>query len=352
MSPHIASRTALREQQRAGSGIDHPGLAAVQQRANENLEALVIERTGALMESQRLLHTTLQHMDQGLVFLDHSQTVRLCNPRALELLRLPANVLHENAAFEDIRKFQNARGDFSLVSPSTFRIISGNDARRFPLVYDWPRPDGRTLEVRRVQLPDGCSVNTFTDITERRAAEQAVLKSERLHRRLAERVEQLAQTDELTGLLNRRYIIRALNDATTRARRSAEPCSVAIIDLDFFKRINDRFGHPTGDEVLRSFAIAVSANVRSIDQVGRYGGEEFLLVLPRASEQQASDAVNRLREIVAELDWTAISDSLSLTISAGVAQIRIDEAPDDILARADAALYRAKDAGRNCVVCA
>jgi diguanylate cyclase len=73
-----------------------------------------------------------------------------------------------------------------------------------------------------------------------------------------------------------------------RAQRSAELCSIAIIDLYFFKRINDRFGHPIGDEVLRSFAIAVSANLRDIDRLGRYSGEEFLLLLPRASKEQAT----------------------------------------------------------------
>ena len=85
---------------------------------------------------------------------------------------------------------------------------------------------------------------------------------------------------------------------------------------------------------------------------GRYGGEEFLLVLPRASKEQATAVVDRLREIVAALDWSAISDGLLVTISAGMTQFRSDEACDEILARADAALYCAKDAGRNCVVSA
>jgi diguanylate cyclase len=146
--------------------------------------------------------------------------------------------------------------------------------------------------------------------------------------------------------------MRALNEEMARAQRSAEPCSIAIIDLDFFKRINDRFGHPTGDEVLRSFAIAASATVRNIDQLGRYGGEEFMLVLPQASTEQATAAVDRLRKTVADLDWTAISDNLVVTISAGLTQIRLNDAPDEILARADAALYRAKNAGRNCVLSA
>ena len=337
----------LREDRRARVEFDHASQVEGLKRANRALEALVIERTVALSESQHLLYTLIENMDQAVVFLDQEQTVRLCNPRALELLHLPADVLHEHAAFADIRAFQNARGDFSLMPPSMFQTVSGSDPRRFPLIYDWPRPDGTTLEVRRVQLADGGSVNTFTDVTERRASEAAARESEGVYRRLAERVEELAQIDELTGVLNRRYIMRALNEEMARAQRNAEPCSVALLDLDFFKRINDRFGHPAGDDVLRSFAIAVSSHIRNIDRLGRYGGEEFLLVLPKATADQAAAAVDRLRDVVGDLDWTAISDSLAVTFSAGVTELRANEATDEILARVDAALYRAKGAGRN-----
>ena len=309
-----------------------------------------VERIEVMEDSAFLLRVALEHMDQGLVVLDPEHMVRVCNPRAHELLDLPEDVLHENAAFADIRAFQNARGDFSLMPPATSAVISGSDVRRFPLVYDWPRPDGSTLEVRRVQLADGISVNTFTDVTERRASEAALRESENRYRLLAERIEELSQVDELTGVLNRRYIMQALRDELARSERSGEPCAVAMIDLDFFKQINDRFGHPIGDEVLRSFAIAVGANARAMDRLGRYGGEEFLLVLPCISGEQATETVDRLRAIIAGLDWSAISNDLQVSVSAGVTQARPNEAVEDIVARADAALYRAKDAGRNRVI--
>ncbi len=171
-------------------------------------------------------------------------------------------------------------------------------------------------------------------------------------RKAYQRIEELAELDELTGSLNRRYIMQTLDEEIVRARRTNVPCAIALIDLDWFKRINDRFGHPAGDEALRAFAITVFANIRSIDKFGRYGGEEFLLILPETSDSAALRAVDRLRGIVAALDWSAISQDMSVTMSAGLAMLRPDDTADSILARADKLLYQAKDLGRNRVVTA
>jgi diguanylate cyclase len=161
------------------------------------------------------------------------------------------------------------------------------------------------------------------------------------------RIEELAELDELTGSFNRRCIMRMLDDEIARAHRSQTPCSIALIDLDWFKRINDAYGHPTGDEVLRTFAITVFANIRNIDRFGRYGGEEFLLVLPDTPADRAALILDRLRAIIADLDWSAFSPGMQVTISAGVATLRADETEDTFLTRADNALYAAKARGRN-----
>jgi diguanylate cyclase (GGDEF)-like protein len=161
------------------------------------------------------------------------------------------------------------------------------------------------------------------------------------------RIEELAELDELTGSFNRRYIVRMLDDEVTRAHRNKTPCSIALIDLDWFKRINGAYGHPTGDEVLRTFAITVFANLRNTDRFGRYGGEEFLLVLPDTPADGAARILDRLRSIIADLDWSAFSPGMQVTISAGVATLRPDETEDTFLARADNALYAAKARGRN-----
>jgi diguanylate cyclase (GGDEF)-like protein len=138
-----------------------------------------------------------------------------------------------------------------------------------------------------------------------------------------------------------------LDDEIIRTQRTKAPCSIALIDLDWFKRINDTYGHPTGDEVLRTFAITVFANIRTIDRFGRYGGEEFLLVLPDTENDAAIRMLDRLRAIIADLDWSAFSQGMQVTISAGVATLRPDETEDLFLARADSALYAAKAKGRN-----
>jgi diguanylate cyclase (GGDEF)-like protein len=161
------------------------------------------------------------------------------------------------------------------------------------------------------------------------------------------RIEELAELDELTGAFNRRCIMRVLAEEIARGSRHGQPCSIALIDLDWFKRINDAYGHPTGDEVLRTFAITMFANIRNIDRFGRYGGEEFLLVLPNTPAEAAARLLDRLRAIVADLDWSAFSAGMQVTLSAGVATLRTDEHSDNFLARADKALYASKAQGRN-----
>jgi diguanylate cyclase (GGDEF)-like protein len=161
------------------------------------------------------------------------------------------------------------------------------------------------------------------------------------------RIEELAELDELTGAFNRRCVMRVLEEEIARTHRHGQPCSIALIDLDWFKRVNDVYGHPTGDEVLRTFAITMFANIRAIDRFGRYGGEEFLLVLPNTPAEAAARLLDRLRVIVADLDWSAFSPGMQVTFSAGVATLRTEEHSDSFLARADKALYASKAQGRN-----
>ena len=172
-------------------------------------------------------------------------------------------------------------------------------------------------------------------------------------RRLAaslEQIQELVHFDELTRALNRRSLLARLEQETGRARRTGVPFSVALLDVDHFKAVNDTYGHAVGDEVLKSFAHTVGATMRESDVFGRYGGEEFLLLLMVADPQAAYAPLERIRLAVALHDWDAVAPGLELTTSIGVAGLRPEETVAQLLRRADEALYEAKAAGRNRVI--
>jgi diguanylate cyclase (GGDEF)-like protein len=161
-------------------------------------------------------------------------------------------------------------------------------------------------------------------------------------------IERLAKYDELTGVLNRRSLLHILSDERARTDRSGSPTSVAIFDLDHFKRLNDTYGHPVGDRALRLFAQQIDKLSRRTDRFGRYGGEEFLVVMTDTDLEKAEIAVQRLRDGLAAVDWSVVAPGYQLTFSAGIATYRSGESPEQLLERADQGLYGAKHAGRNC----
>ena len=164
---------------------------------------------------------------------------------------------------------------------------------------------------------------------------------------LAETHERAARTDELTGLANRREIQHRLTMEFSRYQRSGHHFSIALIDLDLFKQINDRFGHDAGDEVLRQFAELMRTVIRQADVAARWGGEEFLVLLPDTSLLQALTLAERLRSEVAKHSFRFRDQDLPVTISAGVCSIAKAGSLDDLLRHADLNLYNAKECGRN-----
>jgi len=154
-------------------------------------------------------------------------------------------------------------------------------------------------------------------------------------------LRELAMTDPLTGLPNRRSMFESLDRFVAIAARSAEPFSVAMVDLDHFKDYNDRFGHQAGDRVLRDLGTTFAAAIRQQDLVARYGGEEFCVLMPGTTASGAATLLDHLRPQQVEGITAAVS------FSAGIAQWDGHETPDELLSRADAALYRAKEQGRD-----
>jgi diguanylate cyclase len=166
-----------------------------------------------------------------------------------------------------------------------------------------------------------------------------------------EDTEERARRDDLTGLFNRRALLVAMEDARKRADLTAEPLSICMIDLDFFKRYNDEFDHLTGDRVLRAFTLEVQRGMRASDVFGRYGGEEFVQICRHTTLAGAVADAERLRERISALDLPLPRSIGGLTVSIGVAQYEPGESIMQTFARADAALYRAKQRGRNRVEC-
>ena len=171
-------------------------------------------------------------------------------------------------------------------------------------------------------------------------------------RQLEERnlqLEELATRDPLTGLYNRRFLEARISEELARLQRYETPFSIAVLDVDDFKRVNDSFGHPVGDSVLKEVASFLQDNIRKVDSVGRFGGEEFVLLLPNTPLDGATLVAERIREDLAKKEsHVRAAEPVSVTVSGGVAEASAgDHGWEEFFGRADKALYQAKAEGKN-----
>ena len=160
-------------------------------------------------------------------------------------------------------------------------------------------------------------------------------------------LERLSMTDLLTGAYNRVGLRKRSAEVIKRAQRFQHPVALLLLDLDHFKQVNDRYGHPAGDAVLKRFSETIQANLRGSDIFGRWGGEEFLVISPHQGLSEAAKMAEKLRRAIETAEFP---ESIHLTTSIGVSQYRPGESDADVIARADQALYTAKSRGRNQVV--
>lgn len=212
----------------------------------------------------------------------------------------------------------------------------------YPEKFDW-----RIEFVYWISL---CVIMLFTSLLIGHLTQlRARLKAANADLELAmDRLTVMAERDELTGLHNRRYMIETLDSEKSRVDRSADGAfCVCLIDMDHFKRINDTFGHAYGDIVLRNFARIAEDCIRGADMLGRWGGEEFLLVLPQTSVELAEACMQRVQAELARTAYEGLPRELRITISAGIAEYRAGGTIKELLDQADQALYRAKRYGRN-----
>ena len=220
-------------------------------------------------------------------------------------------------------------------------VVSDGDRRKLPQALEMGVNDYLTRPVDKNELV---------------ARVRTQLRKKRYADRLRHNVQlslEMAITDQLTGLHNRRYMSRHLDNLVASAKKNEKPIAFVIMDIDYFKSVNDTHGHDIGDEVLKEFAARIAANVRGIDLACRYGGEEFVVVMPDTDVAFAYSVSERLRHSIETTPFriSRAPNSLNLTISIGIAGLEgPDDSADALLHRADQALYSAKKAGRNRVV--
>jgi two-component system cell cycle response regulator len=235
------------------------------------------------------------------------------------------------------------------------QIRSDEATRHLPIlgVID---PDDRPRLVRALDLGFNDVLTRPIDPQELSARVRSQVRGKRYTDFLRNNLDhslELAVTDQLTGLHNRRYMTGQLGALVTRAVRGGDPVSALMIDIDHFKKVNDNFGHDVGDEVLREFAVRLASNVRAIDLPCRYGGEEFVVIMPGTRLEDAGKIAERIRRHVAGSPFrlSGGAEPLTVTISIGVATTTGEgDTAEALLKRSDEAVYAAKAAGRNTVI--
>jgi two-component system, cell cycle response regulator len=282
--------------------------------------------------------------------------------RITEMLQGVASAVLRPTAPEQLREVVDASIDLLILSlagqQDALRLVAqlrGSEAGR--LVPILLVADGEELPRLAKGLDLGANdyITRPLDRNELIARARSQIRRKRLQDRLQDNYQRslaLALTDSLTGLYNRRYLMAHLDGLMARAAETTEGPAVLMLDIDYFKRVNDNHGHPAGDAVLREVASRIARHVRAFDLVARYGGEEFVVVMPETSLAIAAMVGERLRNVVAAKP-IGLGDGqgeLEMTISVGIAIAREGgDSPTAVLQRADKALYEAKGRGRNCV---
>lgn len=304
-------------------------------------------------------------MSNSVLIIDDSENIREKIISTLESFSLFARYYEAGDGLDGFKKLLAQPVDIILCDLEMPRIDgfkflgmlkSRPELQDIPVIMLTGRGE-RELKIKGLEQGASDYVTKPFDAEELVARVKVHLKLKKLQddlKRTNELLLELSNTDYLTGLFNRRYVMDALDREVQRSIRKTGCLSVILLDIDYFKQVNDTYGHLQGDIVLQKVAQQLQKELRTYDIASRYGGEEFIAVLPDASLQEASQVAERIRASIQAVRFSGALSRLSLTVSIGVAFFSNDRCPtvDAFIKLADDALYRAKSSGRNRISCA
>lgn len=307
--------------------------------------ALVVDVTAQskvaadLEVSRQRLQDAIEAIPDAFAYYDKDDRLAVFNEQYRALFQVSADMIVEGATFEEIMRAGVARGQYEeAIGNETEWIEQRLAAHANPQgTIEQKLGDGRWVRIEERKTKDGGTVGVRVDVTELKQREAELTK--------------LAITDHLTEISNRRVFLSDLKELDDKIRRSRGVLSLLIIDVDHFKKVNDTYGHAMGDEVLKQVAGLIAREVRPLDSVCRYGGEEFAVLLPDTSIGGAFSTGERIRQAIAHHVFENDGQRVLVSVSIGATQSdHRDERYEVALARADEALYQAKEMGRNRVV--
>lgn len=296
---------------------------------------LLLNRANA---AERRFIDAIESLPNGFVLYDKNDRLVICNERYREIYAESAKYIVPGARFEDIIRNGVENGQYpDAVGNEEAWIAERIEMHQNPgEPIEQHLPGDTWLRVQERRTSEGGLVGFRFDITELKRQERELIR--------------LAWTDSLTGAMNRHRFMDLAGKEIDRTRRRDGNMSLLLLDADHFKQINDKYGHAAGDAILKGLVDRWTGSLRSHDLIGRIGGEEFCILLPDISEANAISTAKRLRKEISELPFAYEGQLLRVTVSIGVATLAEGEDLPSLMQRADRALYRAKEAGRDEVI--
>jgi len=288
----------------------------------------------------------LDDLYDGVYFIDRDLRITYWNRGAERITGYPAEEVMGSCCGHNILDHVNAEGTSLCLNGCPVSMTIADGSPREAQVFLHHKEGHRVpVQVRVSPIRDGegaiiGAVEIFSENSTRLADLQRI-----------EELEQLVFLDPLTGLANRRYIQMNLQSKIDEMFRYGWPFGVMLLDIDHFKQVNDRYGHDRGDNLLKMVSRTLQHAVRSYDQVGRWGGEEFIIILANVAGGKLAANAERFRRLVEQSTMSTATEIIRVTISIGATVATRNDTVETLLKRADELLYRSKAAGRNCVSC-